>query len=859
MKNILTKFIGFLALATLLFAPSTRADMPPEQTQINGATPLEWSVRMADSEMARRGDKNVWKPGGNAKWDYTVGLFTLSLFKLNERVPNPAYVEFGKSVIGSFIAPDGKIQGYKLEDYNIDNIAPGKTVLALYLLTKEERYQKCADLLRGQLKTHPRTSQGGFWHKKRYPSQMWLDGLFMGAPFYAEYTKIFDGPAADYDDVVKQFRLIDEHLYDKNSGLFFHGWDESKKESWVNPATGTSSNFWGRGLGWFAMAQVDVLDFLPKNHPGRADIIALIKKTSDGIVKHQNAASGLWWQVLDQGGKEGNYLEATASTMFVYSMAKAVNNGYLSRDYLPAILKGYNGIVTKLIRTDGSKVYLTQCCSVAGLGYGRDGSYAYYLKEPIVENDLKGVGPFILAGIEVQKLLGLPMTVPAQKKTDSADAKTIAPEWAQVPEILARIQAPVFPDAEFPITKFGAASDGKTDCSEAIAKAIEACARAGGGKVVVAAGEYLTGPIHLKSGVNLHLDGGATLKFKTDPKAYLPAVLTRFEGMECWNYSPLIYAYRQENIAVTGEGVLDGQADNTNWWPWKGKTEYGWTNGAPKQDKARNRLIKMVADNAPVDERKFGEGDYLRSSFIQPNLCRNVLIEGVRIRRSPMWEIHPLLCTNVIVRGVDIATHGPNNDGCDPEASRDVLIEDTVFDTGDDCIALKSGRNNDGRRVGIPTENVIVRRCTMKEGHGGVTIGSEISGGARNIFVEDCTMDSPSLDRVVRFKSNAVRGGTMENIFVRNVKVGTVGDAALQIDFVYEEGAKGEHKPVVRNLVIENLTVDNCARVLDVKGFPGSEISGVRLHHSTFKGISREDVVQEADVKLVDCTVEKKQ
>ncbi len=224
-----------------------------------------------------------------------------------------------------------------MEDYNIDNVAPGRTVLALYQLTEEERYRKCADLLRRQLQSHPRTSDGGFWHKQRYPWQMWLDGLFMGAPFYAEYTRLFQGPPEDFNDIVRQFQLIDKHLYDAKSGLFFHGWDEKREQEWADKSTGTSSNFWGRGLGWFAMAQVDVLDYLPEKHPGRAEIIKLIQKTASGVRKHQDPESGLWWQVLDQGGRKGNYLEATASAMFVYSMAKAVNNGYLSRDYVPAI------------------------------------------------------------------------------------------------------------------------------------------------------------------------------------------------------------------------------------------------------------------------------------------------------------------------------------------------------------------------------------------------------------------------------------------------------------------------------------------------------------------------------------------
>ncbi len=416
----------------------------------------------------------------------------------------------------------------------------------------------------------------------------------------------------------------------------------------------------------------------------------------------------------------------------------------------------------------------------------------------------------------------------------------------------------MFPDKDFPITKFGAVADGKADCTEAIAKAIEACAKAGGGRVVVPSGEFLTGPIGLKSGVNLHLDSGATLKFKTDPKAYLPAIHSWFEGMECYNYSPLIYAFEQENIAVTGEGTLDGQAGTTNWWTWKGNKRGGWKEGMPNQLATRARLVQMLDNNTPVDERRFGEGDYLRPSFIEPFRCKNVLIEGVHIRRSPMWELHPALSTNVIVRGVDIASLGPNNDGCDPEACRDVLIENTTFDTGDDCIAIKSGRNNDGRRIGLPSANFIIRHCTMKDGHAGVAIGSEISGGCSNVFVEDCVMDSPNLERVLRLKSNAVRGGTLQNIFMRSTKVGQVADAVLQIDFLYEEGAKGPFKPVARNVVMENVTVNLTPRVLNIAGYPGAEISGVRIYNSTFKQIQGPDVVKEADVKLVDCVLEPK-
>ena len=416
-------------------------------------------------------------------------------------------------------------------------------------------------------------------------------------------------------------------------------------------------------------------------------------------------------------------------------------------------------------------------------------------------------------------------------------------EWALMPEILKRIVPPQFPAREFVITNFGAVPDGRTDCTAAIRKAVDACAQAGGGRVIVPAGDFLTGAIHLKSGVNLHLATNAVLKFRTDPSAYLPVVFTRFESTECYNYSPLIYALGQTNVAVTGEGVLDGQADESNWLAWKKRA-------------ARAKLAKMAKDNVPVDQRRFGEGDYLRPNFIQFNRCGNVLIEDVHIRRSPMWEIDPVLCANVTVRGVNIISHGANNDGCDPESCRDVLIENCLFDTGDDCIAIKSGRNNDGRRVGVPSVNLIIRDCTMRDGHAGVAVGSEVSGGCSNVFVEDCEMSSPHLNCALRLKSNAVRGGVIQNIFMRNVNVGQLSDSVLQIDFLYEEGTNGPYQPVARNVAMENINVGETPRVLNIRGFPGAEISGVRIYNSTFKRVAGPDVVQDADVKLVNCSLE---
>ena len=390
---------------------AAEAKLPAE---FNGATPLEWSQRMADSQMARLDGRLAWKEGGGGgKWDYTAGLFTLSLLKLNERAPNPALVDFATNAIGTFISADGKVADYHPAEYQLDAMNPGKTVIALYQLTREERYAKAAALLAQQFTTQPRTPEGGFWHKERYTNQMWLDGLYMGAPFYAEYTKVFNGPATNYDDVALQFALVGKHLRDARTGLYFHGWDAKKIQSWANPVTGTSSNFWGRGLGWYAMALVDTLDYLPANHPARKPMTEQLRDLAKAIVKYQDPETGVWWQVLDKGSVAGNYREATASTMFVYALAKGVNDGELSRAYLPLIFKGYQGILNEFVRTNQSgAVSLERCCQVAGLGFKsarggpRDGSFAYYISEPIVENDMKGVGPFILDGIEVQKLVG---------------------------------------------------------------------------------------------------------------------------------------------------------------------------------------------------------------------------------------------------------------------------------------------------------------------------------------------------------------------------------------------------------------------------------------------------------------------
>jgi len=423
--------------------------------------------------------------------------------------------------------------------------------------------------------------------------------------------------------------------------------------------------------------------------------------------------------------------------------------------------------------------------------------------------------------------------------------------WAQHAEILKRIRAPKFPAKEFAVSRYGAQGDGQTDCTEAFRKAIEDASRAGGGKVIVGPGVYLSGAIHLKSNVNLVVEKDARIKFFTDPK-YYPIVLTRFEGLECMNYSALIYALDQTNIAVTGEGTLDGQSDQERWWPWKGNARGGWRPGTPNQLKAREELVGMAERGVPVAQRVFGDGGCLRPMFVQPYRCANVLIDGVTIANSPMYEIHPVLCINVTVRNVKVISHGPNNDGCDPESSRDVLIDGCTFDTGDDCIAIKSGRNADGRRLHAPSENIIVQNCMMKDGHGGVTMGSECSGDIRNVFAQDCRMDSPNLERVLRFKNNAMRGGVIEHVYMRRVQAGQVSGPAIDVDFYYEEGEKGSFTPVVRDVEVVKLTCKKSQTAWTLRGFKNAPVRDVRIRDCTFESTARPSVAENVEGLIVD-------
>lgn len=411
------------------------------------------------------------------------------------------------------------------------------------------------------------------------------------------------------------------------------------------------------------------------------------------------------------------------------------------------------------------------------------------------------------------------------------------------------IRMPQFADRTFDIKKYGASLDATpAQNQKAINKAIEACSKAGGGRVVIPAGTWKTGALRMKSHVNLVIEKGATLFFHFD-RALYPLVETRWEGLDCINYSPLIYAFRETDIAVTGEGTIDGNGSDDTWWLMSGKTPK--SRDVVVEEKQQNPggradLLKMAEDGVPIEKRVFGPKKGLRPQMINFNQCDGILIEGVTMVRSPFWVMHPLLSKNITVRNVTVHNDGPNGDGCDPESCENVLIENCVFDTGDDCIAIKSGRNEDGREggkgryVGRPSKNIIVRNCIMKDGHGGVVLGSEISGGCNNVFVENCKMDSPNLDRILRIKTNSCRGGVIEDIYMRNVEVGQCAEAVLKINLDYEPkeiGRRGFY-PIVRNVYMENVTCKKSKYGIMVVAFDDrTNVYNINLKNCKFDGV----------------------
>lgn len=342
------------------------------------------------------------------RWNYEQGLVLEGIYRVWQKTGDRKYFDYMKKNIDYYVNEDGSIKTYEMSSFNIDNVSPGRVLLHLFEATGETKYKKAADTLIAQLKQHPRTSEGGFWHKKIYPYQMWLDGLFMAEPFYTDYSVKFE-KKDNFSDIANQFMLVKKHLKDEKTGLYYHGWDESKEQKWADPVKGTSPNFWGRSLGWFMMALVDVLDSYPKERAEYNEILTIFQELSVSLLKQRDAESRLWYQVIDMPEREGNYIETSASSMFIYAFARGYNQGYLKNSFLEAARESYAAMTTDFVKkSEEGNYFLTNVCSVAGLGGKpyRDGSFEYYISEPLRDNDFKGYGPFLLASIEIERAAG---------------------------------------------------------------------------------------------------------------------------------------------------------------------------------------------------------------------------------------------------------------------------------------------------------------------------------------------------------------------------------------------------------------------------------------------------------------------
>src|SRR5215207_2794940 len=457
-------------------------------------------------------------------------------------------------------------------------------------------------------------------------------------------------------------------------------------------------------------------------------------------------------------------------------------------------------------------------------------------------------GGLLAGGVLLGETAALVAHSPARAADQPAQEAPAGDPWDQVPAILARIRPPTFPNRTFDITAYGAKGDGKTECTAAFRAAVIACHKAGGGRVLVPKGRYRTGAIHLLSNVDLHVSTGATIEFLTDPKKYLPVVMTRWEGTECFNYSAFIYAYGQTNVSISGTGTLDGRATSGNWSSWGG-------GGADME-----RLRQQGDDGVPVAQRRYGDGHKLRPNMIQFYRCRNVIVTDVTLRNPAMWTLHPVLCTNVTLRNVTVHSTNSQGDGSDPEACTDVHIVDCRFNSNDDCVALKAGRDADGRRVGVSTANVVIQRCTFSGRWGGVTIGSEMSGGVRNVFAEDCEINAPDfpgrypVKYALYVKTNKKRGGTIENIHLRRFTGYNLERDVVWCTLNYNNQA-GDVTPVVQNLTLDDFRISGALAVLNLDGRDDAHIRNLHLRNSVFTAIQGPDTLRFAhDVRLTNVT-----
>lgn len=822
-----------------------------EAENFRGIAPIEWAKRMADSDQQRVPNPSMLDFVKQPKWNYTHGLVCQSNQELYHFTKDKKYWNYALSYADQMVDSAGNIKGgYALSKFSLDQVNAGKIFFDIYHETQEPRFKLAMDTLYEQLLHHPRNADGGYWHKKHYPWQMWLDGVYMGDPFVAEYGATFRHPEL-IDDAIKQVELIQQHTYQEETGLNYHGYDEKKEQHWANKETGRSSHVWGRAQGWYCMALVDILDFIPENHPKRAWFISNLQQVYEAVLRAQDTSKGLWWQVMDQPGRAGNYFESTCATMFVYSFAKAYNKGYVEDEYWAAAKRGFQAILSQFIKENGDgTISIEKCCAVAGLGGKdkRDGSFEYYLSEPIRANDPKAVGPFILAAIELQKQLD-------QQAPASA---------ANCPFPMPEVQIPTFRPDTFCITDFGAVPNSLASCTQAINAAISKCSEQGGGVVLIPQGLWISGPIYLKSRVNLHTEKGTFVQFTSNLNEY-KLINSYFEGNSVIRCESPIMGIDLEDIAITGEGIFDGNGQD--WRPVKiGKMTAGqWQklvdsggqltpNGKvwyPSKQAYLGNEQKEQLPAQPTPENMTPYKRALRPVMVSLVRCKRLLLDGPSFQNSPAWNVNPLMCEHLTLRNLTIRNpwYSQNGDGLDLESCRIGTVTNCSFDVGDDAICIKSGKNKEGRERGMPTEQFVISDCVVYHGHGGFVVGSEMSGGVRNLWVKNLTFIGT--DCGLRFKSVRGRGGVVENIWMENIRMVDIPTEAIRFNLYYagksaqEDPLTGEivvdkmpvneETPAFRNMHFKHIYVDGAKQALKIMGIPEMPVENISLEQMTIR------------------------
>lgn len=739
----------------------------------------------------------------NAPYSYKSAILLEGLLKASRALNKPEIFNYVRGFLETFVHEDGSVEKYRLEEHSMDDIRMGNIMLKFYAITGDERYRSGLDSFMEMLRSQPRTPEGGFWHKKIYPNQMWLDGLFMQGPFYASYCKLFGGLRGCLEDIVPQFELIYEKTYDPATGLLRHAWDSSHKMPWCDPQTGKSKEVWSRALGWYVMALADLLEDIPEEQEYsdyRSRLLDLAMKLAPVIRRFQDKKSGLWWQVMDKAGIGKNYLETSSTSMFIYFFAKMNRLGFLDESYREAAWEAMNGMMRDFVsvREDG-ELCLHGTCKSAGLGKSapqnpyRPADFEYYCTgEPIETDNLHGVSPFISAAVELE-----------------------------------------FP-AQMNLKRHVLESD--EDLNAVLARC------AGKMTVVVPRGNHHTGPVDIPAHTHLVFEEGAVLDFKDDFDAY-PPVWTRWEGVYCWAMHPCFLIKDAEDVVIEGKGTLDGHGEK--WWEHILK----WKNGGRPAKPTLPCELRLAGVNKDYDKTPGGGGgrpcQFLRPALLQILDSRNIRIQDVKLTRSPFWTVHPICVTNLTLKDImiDNPYDSPNTDGIDIESCVNVDVCGCDVNVGDDGIAVKCGSGKemmDYQR----SENINVDGCTVRGAHGGFVIGSETASGVKGATVRNCRF--LGTDRGIRIKTRRKRGGIMTDISISDIYMEDV-ICPISINMFYHCGSNEpnlyslekqpvcEDTPRISDVKIERVNAVECRRMAAfLAGLPEAPLANIEINDSVF-------------------------